>query len=123
MRFRRDPEVLLCLNPALAAVPPSYSCGMEEPQTDPDFGSPPGGGAPPAPPGMGQPGDGVNPSDPGPPIRVRLEDHVLGDLGSSRTDARLLSAILVRNGRVGQWLRDRGLEVSDVEETFPGSGW
>lgn len=72
---------------------------------------------------MGQPGDGVNPSNPGPPIRVRLEDHVLGDLGHPRVDARLLTAILTHNGRVGEWLRYRGLEASDVEEAFPGSGW
>jgi hypothetical protein len=47
----------------------------------------------------------------------------LGDLGDPRVDARLLSAILLRDGRVAGWLGDRGITPDDVERDFPGSGW
>ena len=93
--------------------------------SEPDAKSvrPPGGPRPPAPPATGEPEGGPSPSDPGPPITVRLDDLVLGDLGNARVDARLLSALLARDGRVAQWLRGRGLDVEDVEAAFPGSTW
>src|SRR5215213_5461107 len=57
--------------------------------------SAPGGPGPPAPPSTGEPpSPGPDPADPGPPITVRLDDLLLGDLGNQRVDARLLQAIL-----------------------------
>ena len=54
---------------------------------------------------------------------VALGGLLLGDLGHPRVDARLLSAILLRDGRVAAWLRERGVEPENVEEAFPGAGW
>ena len=96
---------------------------MPEPQTDAASSPPAGGGTPPAPPATGEPRPGPDPADPGPPIPVQLGDLLLGDLGHPRVDARLLSAILVRGGRVGEWLRARGVGPDDVEDAFPGTGW
>lgn len=48
---------------------------------------------------------------------------MLGDLGNARVDARLLRAILLRDGRVAEWLRSRGIDTDAVESAFPGSGW
>jgi hypothetical protein len=84
---------------------------------------PPGGPRPPAPPATGEPQGGPNPADPGPPIAVQLDDLLLGDLGNRRVDARLLSAVLVRGGPVAQWLQGRGIDLEELEATFPGSGW
>ena len=64
-----------------------------------------------------------DPSNPGPPIEVRLDDLLLGDLGNARVDARLLRTVLERDGAVAKWLRRRGVDAEDIEETFPGSGW
>lgn len=54
---------------------------------------------------------------------MRLDDLLLGDLGNAHVDARLLRAILLRDGRVAEWLRARGLDAETVERAFPGSGW
>ena len=60
----------------------------------------------------------------GSPVPVRLGYGLpIGDLGNPRTDARLLSAIMLRGGAVADWLRVRGLEAKDVEDAFPGSAW
>jgi hypothetical protein len=48
---------------------------------------------------------------------------LLGQLGSADTDARLLSAILARGHRVGQWLHESGIPLDAVEAAFPGSNW
>jgi hypothetical protein len=48
---------------------------------------------------------------------------LLGDLGNGRVDARLLRALLLRDGRVAEWLRSRGVDADAVETAFPGSGW
>jgi hypothetical protein len=92
-----------------------------EPRAESD--RPPRGPRPPAPPATGEPGDGPDPADPGPPIEVRLGTMLVGDLGNRRTDARVLQAILLRDGIVAAWLRGRGIDASDVDEAFPGSGW
>ncbi len=84
---------------------------------------PPGGPAPPAPPATGEPGREPDPADPGPPIPVVLGPLLLGDLGNARVDARLLNAILLRDGRVAQWLRSEGVELDKVEDAFPDCGW
>ena len=94
---------------------------MPEPQ--PASARPPGGPAPPAPPATGEPGGAPDPRDSGPPIPVALGELLLGDLGHPRVDARLLTAVLLRDGRVAAWLRERGVQVEDVEDAFPGSGW
>ena len=54
---------------------------------------------------------------------VQLDDLKLGDMGNARVDARLLQAILVRDQKVAEWLRNRGVQIQSVEEAFPGSGW
>ncbi len=95
-----------------------------EPATGPAEGQPPGGAGPPAPPTTGEPGGGgINPGDRAHPISVRLEDLLLGDLGNARVDARLLTAILARDGKIGNWLRDRGVTPREVERDFPNSDW
>jgi hypothetical protein len=78
---------------------------------------------PPAPPGVDEPGHRPDPRDPGRPITVRLDDWLVGDLGHPRVDARLLDAVLLRDGRVGRWLQDRGVSINDLEESFPDTGW
>lgn len=80
---------------------------------------PPRGPRPPYPPG----GEEPDPADQGPPIPVRLDAFLLGDLGNARVDARLVSAILVRDGRVAEWLRHHGVEVDALDQAFPGSKW
>jgi hypothetical protein len=99
----------------------AYAHGVPEPAAK--SARPPGGPRPPAPPATGEPGRSPDPADPGPPITVRLDDLLLGDLGNARVDARLLRAILLRDGRVGEWLRSRGIDADAVESAFPGSGW
>ena len=84
---------------------------------------PPDGPRPPAPPATGEPSGAPDPADPRPPIEVRLDDYLLGDLGNARVDARLLNAILLRNGKVAAWVRSHGIEAADVEVAFPGSDW
>jgi hypothetical protein len=96
---------------------------VAEPRPDAALGRPPGGPVPPAPPATGEPGRGPDPRDPGPPIPVRLSEELLGDLGNGRVDARLLTAILLREGAVGEWLRSRGIDPEAVDDAFPGSGW
>lgn len=84
----------------------------------------PGGPRPPAPPTTGEPpSSGPDLSNPGPPITVRLDDLLLGDLGNRRVDARLLQALLMRDGGVAQWLRNQGVDLDAVEKAFPGTGW
>jgi hypothetical protein len=48
---------------------------------------------------------------------------LLGDLGHPAFDARLLSALLLRGGRVAQWLQAQGVELDGVRNSFPGSEW
>jgi hypothetical protein len=71
---------------------------MDEPETEAASRRPPGGPSPPAPPAAGDAGSAPDPSDPGDPIVVQLGQELLGDLGNAHVDARLLSAILVRDG-------------------------
>lgn len=54
---------------------------------------------------------------------MTLGELRLGDLGHPRVDARLLTAILLRDGRVATWLRERGVQAEDVEDAFPETGW
>jgi ATP-dependent Clp protease ATP-binding subunit ClpA len=49
-------------------------------------------------------------------IVVSLDDEPIGDLGNPRVDARLLLAILQRDGRVAAWLRSRGVDERAVRE-------
>ncbi len=85
---------------------------------------PSGGVRVPAPPTTGEPPSRApDPADPGAPITVRLDDLLLGDLGNQRVDARLLQALLLRDGRVGKWLLGQGVDADAVERAFPDSGW
>ena len=52
---------------------------------------------------------------------VRLDELLLGDLGHPRVDAALVSAILLRDGRVGRWLRSRSVDLEALEQAFPKS--
>jgi len=54
---------------------------------------------------------------------VRLDDLLLGDLGHPLVDAHLLAAVLIRGGRVAEWLRSCGVGLDEVEGAFPGSAW
>ena len=92
------------------------------PETHPSSARPPGGPPPPAPPGTGEP-HGVDPSDPGPPIPVTLRRELIGDLGNPAVDARLLHAVLLRDGRMAEWLRAQGVDGDAVERAFPGTHW
>lgn len=76
------------------------------PEPDPAVSSPPPAAPPPAPPTTGESARGPDPRDPGPPVPVSLGGHALGDLGHPRVDARLLQALLLRDGEVARW-RDR----------------
>jgi hypothetical protein len=69
---------------------------------------------------MPQPPDA---SDATAPVVVDLEELRLGDLGHRDADGALLWAIALRQGRVGEWLVDHGVDAIDVETAFPGSGW
>ncbi len=91
------------------------------PEPHPASGRPPSRPPrPPAPPATGEPGrKAPDPADLGPPIMVRLDDLILGDLGHPVVDADLLSAILLRNQRVGQWLTSRGVDLDALNEAFP----
>lgn len=59
----------------------------------------------------------------GRPIAAHLDALELAGLGSTPTDARLLSAIVVRGGAITAWLTDRIGDADDVESAFPGSSW
>jgi len=48
---------------------------------------------------------------------------LLGDLGNTLVDVRLLNAILLRGGRVAKWLRSEGIDLDKVDTKFPGGGW
>jgi hypothetical protein len=85
------------------------------PQTQAVGVPPPGGPRPPAPPASGEPGRGPDPADPGPPITVHVGGMMLGDLGHPRVDAKILTAILMRNSSVGDWLRARGVSLEDLD--------
>jgi len=65
----------------------------------------------------------LDPADSGDPIRVDLNDQPLGDLGHPRTDAALVAAILLRDGKVGRWLASRGLSRADIEREFGPTAW
>jgi hypothetical protein len=60
----------------------------------------------------------VDPRDPGPPIEVGLDRHLIGDLGNPRVDARLLLAIALRDGRVAGWLLERGVDEAAIRGAF-----
>ncbi len=68
-----------------------------------------------APPSPSQP---IDPRDPGPPIAVSLLGRPFGDLGNVRVDARLLLAIVLRDGRVAGWLRERGVDEVTIRDAF-----
>lgn len=93
------------------------------PEPSPELARPPCGPPPSAPPATGEPGGLPDPADPGLPIPVTLGRSLLGDLGNPRVDARLLAAILLRDGHVARWLRGEGVDAAKVEEAFPGTGW
>lgn len=65
----------------------------------------------------------TDPADPGGPILVRLDGQPVGDLGHPRTDAALVVAILLREGRVGAWLAQQGVSRSEVEAAFGPTHW
>ena len=93
-----------------------------EPETS--SAEPPRGTRPPAAPSTDEPpSHGPDPADPGPPITVRLDDLLLGDLGNKRVDARLLQAILLRDRHVAEWLRSHGVDAETTETAFPGTRW
>jgi hypothetical protein len=77
--------------------------------------------APPRPAPAGRP----DPRDPGPPITVALDGELLGDLGNPRVDARLLLALVLRGGRVAQWLASQGIDDATLRERYGamGLGW
>lgn len=60
----------------------------------------------------------LDPSDPGPPIPVRLGGERLGDLGHPRVDARPLLAIVLRGGRVAERLAIAGVDEAEVRRGF-----
>ncbi len=45
----------------------------------------------------------------------------LGELGSARVDARLLLAILERNGPMAAWLRERGVDEPTLRRMLEGA--
>jgi hypothetical protein len=92
-------------------------------EPDPQLAPPPGGPTPPAPPGVGDPEGGPDPADPGPPIGVRLDGVLLGDLGHPRVDSRLVVAILLREGDVAHWLQRQGIEAEAVMRDFDCANW
>jgi hypothetical protein len=47
----------------------------------------------------------------------------LGDLGHPRVDSRLLTAVLLRDGHVADWLRSRGVDLDAVCSAFPDADW
>jgi hypothetical protein len=63
------------------------------------------------------------PSDPEATMTVDLDELRLGELGDRDADASLLWAIALRQGRVGRWLAEHGVDADAVEVAFPGSGW
>jgi hypothetical protein len=54
-------------------------------------------------------------------IAVSLNTLALGDLGTADADARLLTAILPRNHRGGEWPCARGVTATDVERRSAGA--
>lgn len=54
---------------------------------------------------------------------MRLDELLLGDLGNTRVDARLLQALMLRDGKAGVWLRNHGVTAQDVEKAFSGTAW
>jgi hypothetical protein len=75
-------------------------------------------------PPMGRPGaDEPDPTDADAVIDLWLSTVHVGQLGSASADARLLTAILAREHRVGQWLTDVGVSAAAVEAAYPGSAW
>jgi hypothetical protein len=89
----------------------------------PDPTPAPGGGEPPDQPPSRPPATGVDPSDGGPAVTVALGGQVIGDLGAARTDAALVVAMLLRGGRVGEWLAEQGVSRAEVEAEFGATDW
>jgi ATP-dependent Clp protease ATP-binding subunit ClpC len=54
-------------------------------------------------------------------VVARLGDRVVGDLGHARVDARLLLAILERNGPMAAWLRERGVDEPTLRRMLEGA--
>jgi ATP-dependent Clp protease ATP-binding subunit ClpC len=54
-------------------------------------------------------------------VVARLGERVLGDLGHARVDARLLLAILERNGPMAAWLRERGVDEATLRRMLEGA--
>jgi ATP-dependent Clp protease ATP-binding subunit ClpC len=54
-------------------------------------------------------------------VVARLGERVLGDLGHARVDARLLLAILERNGPMAAWLRERGVDEPTLRQMLEGA--
>jgi ATP-dependent Clp protease ATP-binding subunit ClpA len=52
--------------------------------------------------------------DPGAPVPVRLGEELLGDLGNSQVDGKVLLRILERDGAVAAWLHERGVDEHAV---------
>jgi hypothetical protein len=112
------------------AVSGIYDQGVAE--TEPQSVLPTGGGKPPAPPGIGDPGRGrPDPFDRGAPIAVSVNGRPIGDLGNRAVDARLLSAVLEGWSEVAEWLVALGvvaeadpepdLTHGHVKAAFPGA--
>jgi ATP-dependent Clp protease ATP-binding subunit ClpC len=54
-------------------------------------------------------------------VVARLGERVVGDLGHARVDARLLLAILERNGPMAAWLRERGVDEPTLRRMLEGA--
>jgi len=54
---------------------------------------------------------------------VRFDELILGDLGNPHVDARILTALLLREGKVAEWLRSHAIELEAIVRDFPGSDW
>jgi ubiquinone/menaquinone biosynthesis C-methylase UbiE len=91
-RFRHTSSAWRDEATSLQAVP-AEDRSTKRPEPQEAAARPPGGRVQPAPPATGEPAGGRDPRDPGPPIIVRLDELILGDLGNARVDARLVTAI------------------------------
>jgi hypothetical protein len=60
----------------------------------------------------------IDPRDSGDPIMVSLNERPLGDLGNPRADARLLLVLALRDRRIAEWLRKRGVDEAAIRAEF-----